>query len=128
MDNTEFQKLLNAELPLIVEETGLKLVLSYDGFEAKRNYSSWRYQWKNTSDFITLERPSFEYYRLLFFPRETPVYFNNKTSRMWGAIKRFFNRGYTDSLPFVYGLSSLTSPQLAQLLNHWRERALQQNG
>jgi len=132
MNDEEFQKLLNADAPLVLESCLTMLTLDDEGFAVRALIENSRYPWRNVSSFIALQTLLFheriELYTLLFRQGSKTVCFNDETKTgKWERLVRFFNRGYNQGLPCHNGFAGLTSDQLAQLMNHWRERAIGAN-
>jgi hypothetical protein len=130
MNDVEFQKLLNAQPPLVLKASIIEslfiffkiysLTLNRQNFIIRMPWGKRIYQWSEVSGFHVADAPWTTYVA----PVSPRVFFDNIASRKSTFIERLFFVKHS-YLPANYGL---TASQLAELMNHWRENALQQNG
>ena len=128
MNDAEFQKLLKAPSPIVLQASWREslfvfhslcsLTLDASGFSIRTPWSKRYYVWKEMEKFVDIAA-----YATSSYTVRHKVLFYKKSSAKASFLKVVII-GMFSYLPFNCGLSSA---QLAQLMNHWRERALKQN-
>lgn len=107
---------------VILFPKSFSLTLNQQGFTVKQLYRVSHYLWKEVSDFDMRSTPRYGFFKVYFDDghQSSQDKLMRVFSRNTGTLK--FSVGKNHFLPDTYGMKA---SQLAALMNHWRERALQ---